>query len=450
MAITSYYFAKAPRKYKLAVKFYLSLLVLLTVSFAYHLYSRSINLQAMGSSQLVQALPSIMLSGQKKEVDNIVDLTVKKGDTFMSLLINYGFDSKQAYQITQTLKKKFNPAKLNIGHNIKIIYDNESASDDIANFYAISISVGKGKTIEILNKSTGFEIAEIAMPMKRMYIHTAGEIKGSLMSTARSLGIPAAVMSSVIKAYSYDVDFQRDIHKGDKFDIIYETYYFSNDKHAKYGDVLYIALDLGGRKIPLYKYNAKNDDLDYFTVDGRSVKKEFLRTPINATRISSKFGMRKHPTQGYSKMHKGVDFAAPIGTPIFAAANGHIEEMGWKGAYGNYIRIKHSAGYSTAYAHISRFNKNVKKGQKIKQGTVIAYVGSTGRSTGAHLHYEVLINNKHVNPLSVKSSPGKKLVGKEYHEFAKFAKKVNNIVSNVGVNKEFTNDFFDNKYAMKD
>ena len=200
---------------------------------------------------------------------------------------------------------------------------------------------------------------------------------------------------------------------------MYETYETEDGDFARYGDVLYASLMVGGKTIPVYRYKSDDGVVDYYRENGTSLKRILMQTPIDGARMSSGYGMRHHPVLGYNKMHKGVDFAAPRGTPIYAAGNGVVEKAGRHGGYGNYIRIRHSNGLKTAYAHMRKFAKGMSDGKRVSQGQVIGYVGTTGRSTGPHLHFEVLKNGKQVNPKSIKSSGGEKLAGKSLRNFQK-------------------------------
>ena len=243
-----------------------------------------------------------------------------------------------------------------------------------------------------------------------------GVIKNGLFSDGVDSGISASAMMNMINLYAYDIDFQRDIHSGDKFEMLVESFFDENGKKIKDGNVLYSSIKLTSRQVETYAYQV-GGKLEYFDAKGNSVRKSLLRTPINGARVSSGFGMRRHPILGYSKMHKGVDFAAPTGTPILAAGSGTIVYMGVKGGYGNYVQIKHNAEYSTAYGHASKFNKKFKNGSKVSQGDVVAYVGTTGRSTGPHLHFELIYKGAQVNPSKVKATSGLKLVGKDLVKF---------------------------------
>ena len=213
------------------------------------------------------------------------------------------------------------------------------------------------------------------------------------------------------------MDFQRDIQRGDHFELLFEIFYNKRGEIAKYGEIQFAKLRVRETELPLYRFVMFDSNADYFNRDGHSVRKALMKTPIDGARLTSRFGRRKHPILGYRKMHRGIDFGAPRGTPVMAAGNGIVEVAGWNGHYGRYLRIRHNSRYKTAYAHLSKFRRGVRKGKRVLQGQVIAYVGSTGRSTGPHLHYEILVNNKRINPLRLKLPSGKKLKGSELIQF---------------------------------
>ena len=221
----------------------------------------------------------------------------------------------------------------------------------------------------------------------------------------------------MIRIYSWDIDFQRSIRSGDQFEIMYEGNVTPSGGLTRYGNLLFANLKLGKSNYPLYLFKANDGSTDYFDQNGHSAQKSLMRTPINGARLSSGFGNRRHPILGFNKMHRGVDFAAPSGTPILAAGSGTIVFRSRNGSYGNYIRIRHNSKYSTAYAHLRNFNSNFKKGSRVRQGDVIGYVGTTGRSTGAHLHYEILRRGRQTNPMKVKMPSGKLLTGAELLKF---------------------------------
>ena len=253
----------------------------------------------------------------------------------------------------------------------------------------------------------------------------AGIIQSSLFEAGQADGVPIEVMSEIIHAFSYDVDFQRDIQPGDAYEILYERYADSDGRLAKTGNILFASLTLSGRQLALYRYTTSDGRTDWFNPMGDSVRKALLRTPVDGAKITSGFGMRLHPILGYSMMHKGVDFGAPIGTPIYAAGDGVIQQLGPFSGYGNYVRIKHTSQYATAYGHISRFAGGLHAGSHVRQGQVIAYVGMTGRATGPHLHFEVILNGKQINPQSIKLPTGEKLRGRELKTYLALVANVN-------------------------
>lgn len=277
----------------------------------------------------------------------------------------------------------------------------------------IIVQKNQEKTIENTSSYTA-SLKEIKLILYKMRYF--GVIKNGLFSDGVDSGISASAMMKMINLYAYDIDFQRDIHSGDKFEMLVESFFDENGKKIKDGNVLYSSIKLSNRQVETYAYQV-GDKLEYFDIKGNSMRKSLLRTPINGARVSSGFGMRRHPILGYSKMHKGVDFAASTGTPILAAGSGTITYIGVKGGYGNYVQIKHNSDYSTAYGHASRFNKKLKNGSKVSQGDIVAYVGTTGRSTGPHLHFELIYKGTQVNPSKVKATSGLKLVGKDLVKF---------------------------------
>ena len=242
-------------------------------------------------------------------------------------------------------------------------------------------------------------------------------IRSSLYEAAQQAGIPIGLLGEIVRAYSYDVDFQRDIQPGDTFEILFDRTVTEKGEVVRDGAVIYAALTLSGKTMKIYRYGDTGNAEDYFNEKGECVRKALLKTPIDGARITSGFGMRKHPILGYSRMHRGVDFAASTGTPVFAAGDGAVDTAGPFGTYGNYIRLRHNPTYSTAYAHLSRIAKGMRKGKSVRQGEVIGYVGTTGASTGPHLHFEVIKDGEQINPVSVKFASGRALAGKDWKRF---------------------------------
>ena len=370
----------------------------------------------------------ISLSGSSLNFDfedeQISDHEVKNGDTLLKILADVGAQEQDVFSILNALKKIKFSQSLNIGAVISITYrsqNNEESTDASDNKKVVISNVTIPSSVEenivITRKNDGgYDARELKIKLLRYNSRYFGVIKNGLFVDGVEAGISPNSMMNMINLYGYDIDFQRDIHSGDKFEMLVESFYDENGKKVRDGSVLYSSLVLQNRKIDIYMHKVDNR-IEYFDSKGNSIKKSLLRTPINGARVSSGFGMRRHPILGYSKMHKGVDFAASTGTPILAAGAGTLVYMGIKGGYGNYVQIKHNNDYSTAYGHASRFNKKFRVGAKVKQGDVVAYVGTTGRSTGPHLHFELLYRGSQVNPAKVKATSGIKLVGKELVRF---------------------------------
>ncbi len=275
------------------------------------------------------------------------------------------------------------------------------------------------------NISDEFDSIEIEKDLKKILVYKEAEITSSLYSAAIEMEVQPNVIIDFARIYGFQIDFQRDIWKNDSFQILYETFVDQNGKILETGNIIYANLILQGNKNSLYIFKVKND-YDHFDNFGKSIRKSLMKTPINGARLSSSFGMRKHPISGFNKIHQGTDFAAPMGTPIMASGDGKIVKARWCGGGGNCIKIKHNSTYSTVYAHMSKFGRNIKEGKKVKQGQIIGYVGSTGTSTGPHLHYVVIENGKKINSQKLKLPSGKILKGKERELF-----EVNKIKINV-------------------
>jgi murein DD-endopeptidase MepM/ murein hydrolase activator NlpD len=256
----------------------------------------------------------------------------------------------------------------------------------------------------------------LVLKLNKKIIYNENVILQSLYKSATDQNIPPNTIIEFARIYGFQVDFQRDIRKGDKFQIMYEVFIDNQDKIIETGEILFANLKLSGQDNSLYYFDKKNVQ-GHYNKNGKSVQKALMKTPINGARLSSSFGMRKHPIDGFNKMHRGTDFAAPKGTPIMASGNGIVKKAGWCGGGGNCVKIKHNSTYETVYAHMSKFARGIKKGVRVKQGQTIGYVGSTGKSTGPHLHYEVIVNGKRVNSQKLKLPSGKILKGKNRELF---------------------------------
>lgn len=343
-------------------------------------------------------------------------VSVDKGDTLMGVLVEKASLSRsEAYDAIEALRDVYDPRDLNPKHEITILMSN---SDSRAVLEGIRIEKDILSTVTLNRTTDGFTAGETQKAVTTKLAGARGEIRGSLYGAAAAQGIPDSVILSTIKVLSYTVDFQRDIQPGDAFEIMYDQSVTEDGEVLKSrGELVYAKMIVGGKPVSIYRHEDGSGHVDYFDENGKSQRKSLLSTPIDGARISSGYGMRKHPVLGYSKMHKGMDFAAPSGTPIYAAGDGTIEYLGRFSSYGNYIRIRHQSGYKTAYAHMKGFKSGLKNGAKVRQGDVIGYVGTTGRSTGPHLHYEVLLNGSQVNPKSIKMPSGTSLAGNDLKKF---------------------------------
>ena len=338
--------------------------------------------------------------------------TVERGDTIIDLLVRNGVAQEDAYALVDSMRKVFNPRSLKVGQEVTLTFPRQRAggSSGPVTSFQMAIDAERQIRIERSGLQTSFTAVEVRKELNRQLALASGEIRSSLYEAATAADLPVSMVSELIKPFSYDVDFQRDIQPGDRFEVLYERMVDEQGRAIRNGDVLAATLVVGGRALTLYRF-----DDDWFDPNGKSVRKALLQTPIEGARLTSGFGARRHPLLGYTKMHKGVDFGAPTGTPIMAAGDGVVEKADWFSSYGKYVRIRHNGTYSTAYAHMSRIN--VRAGQKVKQGQVIGAVGTTGRSTGPHLHYEVLVNNTQVNPKSIKLPVGRTLAAAELKKF---------------------------------
>ena len=342
---------------------------------------------------------------------------IKSGETFDKILNGYSIDKEQIVAIKENLSKKININKLNTNQRIQITID--QTNNKIKEFI-FQISNTEKIILSKTNDISKFNEEVLVLKLNKKIIYKENVILQSLYKAATDQDIPPNTIIEFARIYGFQVDFQRDIRKGDDFQMMYEIFVDKNDKIIQTGEILYANLKLSGQDNSLYYFD-KKDVEGHYNKNGKSVQKALMKTPINGARLSSSFGMRKHPIDGYNKMHRGTDFAAPKGTPIMASGNGIVKKAGWCGGGGNCVKIKHNSTYETVYAHMSKFARGIKKGVRVKQGQTIGYVGSTGKSTGPHLHYEVIVNGKKVNSQKLKLPSGKVLKGKdrEYFETAK-------------------------------
>ncbi len=377
-------------------------------------------------------------------------ITMDRGDTLAGALEDAGISIDDASAAVVALAKIYNLRSLRAGQSFDLTYstpaqamaaadegsdmpigasDEDDASADgavgpatttpVNHLVSIAFSPTVEHDITIARTASGtFEASDVEKKLEA-HIHRAGAtIDGSLYLSAMKAGIPADVVVEMIHMFSYEVDFQRDIRPGDSFEVFYNYYYTPEGQPAREGTISYATMHLRGRTVTLYRYQPDPDSpAEYFDAHGQSAKSMLMKTPVDGARISSGFGMRFHPVLGYSRMHKGIDFAVPVGTPVMAAGSGVVQIAGHLGGYGNYLRINHQNGYGTAYGHLSRLAPGIRAGSHVRQGQVVAYSGNTGLSTGPHLHYEILVNGNQVNPLAVKVAAGIRLAGAALRAF---------------------------------
>ena len=352
-----------------------------------------------------------------------IDYKIQIGDTFEKVLNKINISKNEKKKILKKVLKLKLINNLKKNHKISFKIDKKEP----VKVLEFSIQISKTKSIQFIknNISDEFDTIEIEKNLKQILAYKEAEITSSLYSSAIKMGVQPNVIIDFARIYGFQIDFQRDVWKNDSFQILYETFVDQNGKILETGNIIYSNLVLQGNENPLYIFKV-NNDYDHFDNFGKSIRKSLMKTPINGARLSSSFGMRKHPISGFNKIHQGTDFAAPMGTPIMASGDGKIVRARWCGGGGNCVKIKHNSTYSTVYAHMSKFGRNIKEGKRVKQGQIIGYVGSTGMSTGPHLHYVVIENGKKINSQKLKLPSGKILKGKERELF-----EVNKIKINV-------------------
>ncbi len=359
---------------------------------------------------------------------------IGKGDTLFVALTKAGSAAGDAEAAIAAFRKVHNPRSLQIGQTLTLAFE-PLVDDDKANAFRlaeIALDVAPDRDILVARQSDdSFHASEVARDLVRRLEKAEGQIQTNLYDAATEAGLPINILMEMVQIFSFDVDFQREIQKNDHFEVLYENLMNDKGETVALGPVLFTSLTLSGKKIGLYRHEPGNGPVDYFNVKGQGARKALMRTPINGARLSSGYGMRHHPVLGYNKMHRGLDFSAPRGTPIVAAGDGVIEVAGRNGSYGKYIRIRHNGTYKTAYAHMKGFARGMRAGKRVRQGQTIGYVGTTGRSTGPHLHYEVMRSGKRMNPRKLKLPTGQKLKGAELALFEGQVRKVRVLIAEV-------------------
>ena len=386
-------------------------------------------------NQIKSSFENIYLKKTIKEITKnlepryeIINYISKAGDTHQNIINNLNVDKKEKKFLLETILKNKSLKILRVNQKFTFKLDNLNKKK------IIEFKIEIDKKNEILFKKSSINNDYVSKKIKKNYtknlVYKETVITENLYDSAINLGIKPNIIIEFARLYGFQVDFQRDIWKNDSFQIIYEEFLNEDKEIVDTGIIIFANLNLQNTDLQLYKYEHEKK-IDYFDENGKSIRKTLMKTPINGARLSSSYGKRKHPILGYTKMHTGTDFAAPMGTPIMASGDGKITKAGWCGGGGNCVKIKHNTTYQTVYAHMSKFGKGIKKGKRVKQGQIIGYVGSTGLSTGPHLHYEVIENGRKINSQKLKLPSGKILKGEERKKFEVSKIKIDVLKSNL-------------------
>ena len=388
------------------------------------------------TERIIGSLENIYLKKTIQEITKnldprftIVSYISKSGDTYENIVESLNVDKNEKILILNTILQEKALKTLKI--NQKFIFKFDNLSDQKIVKFVIETDKKNELIFNKQKSDSKFISKKIKKNFKKNLVYKETVIKNSLYKSAIGLGIKPNIIIEFARLYGFQVDFQRDIWKNDSFQIIYEEYVNEDNKIVDTGEILFANLNLQDTDLQLYKHEYEKDKVDYFDENGKSIKKTLMKTPINGARLSSSYGKRKHPILGYTKMHLGTDFAAPKGTPIMASGDGKVIKVGWCGGGGNCVKIKHNSTYQTVYAHMSKFGRGIKKGVRVKQGQIIGYVGSTGLSTGPHLHYEVIKNGKKINSQKLRLPSGKILKGEERKKFEVSKIKIDVMKSNL-------------------
>ncbi|MBL8549632.1 MAG: M23 family metallopeptidase [Hyphomonadaceae bacterium] len=345
------------------------------------------------------------------------EIRVAQGETLANILTRAGATPGDANAALTSVSNVFNPRSIRPGQPISLYFQRRSPERVELTGFAFRSAPGASVTVNRV-ASGDFTARTVLMPLTFEIARVAARVDTSLYDAAQRQGATSEIIAQMADVFSYDVDFQRDIHPGDPFEFVFHRFYDDKGETVRTGELLYVSLSTNDRKREYYRFQAPGDrSPQWYDLDGNSARKALMKTPINGARISSGFGFRMHPIMGYSRMHRGVDFAAPSGTPIMAAGEGVVDRAGRFGGYGNYVRIRHASNYETAYAHMSRFARGIRPGARVRQGQIIGYVGTTGASTGPHLHYEVYRGAQQINPMGLRVQVGRNLTGADLQLF---------------------------------
>ena len=399
-------------------------ILLFSIVFFSLLYFISLNLISKKNLNNQENLSDISKSSEFSQISNFlvakinspykdIKYTIKKNDSVEKILNQFNIRNEEVKEISLKLKQK-KLTNIYSGRELKLIY--KKLENQTNSVVSLLFPINNTISIEVRKSKNKFIVKENILQLYKKEVVVKSVINNNLYSSAIQSGIEPNIIIEFARIFGFEVDFQRDIRKGDWFELLYEKFEDDNERVRDTGKIIYASMFVNGEEINLYHFKDKNSD-DFFNIKGQSITKSLMKTPINGARLSSSFGMRKHPILGYNKMHRGTDFAAPSGTPIMASGSGTITRARWCGGGGNCVKIRHNSTYETIYAHMKSFAKGIKEGKKVKQGQIIGYVGSTGMSTGPHLHYEVVVNGKKVNSQRLKLPSGKKLKGEARKDF---------------------------------
>ena len=414
-----------------SIIFWIVVITILSFS-TYSIYERSKN---NDTNQIKSTISNIYLKKVINEITNnlkprytTLNYISKAGDTHQSIINKLNIKKNEKRKLLDLILKEKSLKVLKINQKFTFKFD------ELLENKVIEFKIETDKKNEVLfvkNKENIFISKNIKKNFTKRLVYKETIITNSLYNSALNLSIKPNVIIEFARLYGFQVDFQRDIWKDDSFQIIYEEYINEENKVVDTGEIIFANLNLQNKDLQLYKYEYDKNKIDYFDENGKSIRKTLMKTPINGARLSSSYGKRKHPILGYTKMHTGTDFAAPMGTPIMASGDGKVTKAGWCGGGGNCVKIKHNSTYQTVYAHMSKFGRGIKRGVRVKQGQIIGYVGSTGLSTGPHLHYEVIENGKKINSQKLKLPSGKILKGTERRNFEVAKIKIDVLKSNL-------------------
>ncbi len=340
---------------------------------------------------------------------------LRRGEALVDLLRREGLSTAEALAVVQAFSRLTDPRRLRAGTTFRLILGDGKEGAGGRRLKKLVYRPVPDRRLVVAAEGRGHVARAVPVPASLVYGYARGRITDSLYLDAERAGVPVPLIVETIRALGFAVDFERELWPGDGFEILY-TKTLAEDGRQRPGTVLFVGLRLRGRSLAYYRF-AVDGRVDYFDAGGHSIRRTLMKTPLDGARLTSRFGRRRHPILGYVTAHKGVDFGAPPGTPVYAAGDGVIQRAGRYGGYGNYIRIRHNGTYATAYGHLKSFARGIRKGVRVRQGQVIGFVGATGRATGPHLHYEVLVNGRQVNPLTVKLPSGRVLAGRAREAF---------------------------------